>query len=182
MKGVRKGKDTHVMIWAAFSSQLRSKVLVLPGDPSSKRQGVTARVYLNMLKEELASLQFDSDCVFMLDNAAFHRAHIVMNWLAEKGFKLMDWPPYSLDLNPIEHIWCPLKEGVYMVCPDIEALTGGPARIAEALGDACKMSWDTLKDELFENLVARMPDRVEAVICAQGGYTNTRVRGVEVVD
>ena len=30
---------------------------------------------------------------------------------------------------------------------------------------------DTLKEELFENLVARISDRVEAVIRAQGGYT-----------
>ena len=30
---------------------------------------------------------------------------------------------------------------------------------------------DTLKDEPFENLVAGISDRVEAVIRAQGGYT-----------
>ena len=171
VKGVRKGKDIRVMVWAAFSGHLRSKVLVLPGDPLSARQGVTARVYLDMLKEELPSLRFDNDCVFMQDNAAIHKAHIVMNWLSENGFKLMDWPPYSPDLNPIEHVWFPLKEGVYMVCPDIESLSGGRAHVAQALGDACKMSWDTLKNELFENLVASMPDRVEAVIRAQGGYT-----------
>ena len=28
-----------------------------------------------------------------------------------------------------------------------------------------------LEDEHFENLVASMPDRVEAVVRAQGGYT-----------
>ena len=107
----------------------------------------------------------------MQDNAAIHKAHIVMNWLSENRFKLMDWPLYSPELNPIEHVWFLLKEGVYMVCPDIETLSGGRARVAQALRDACRMSWETLKDELFENLVASMPDRVEAVICAQGGYT-----------
>ena len=58
-----------------------------------------------------------------------------------------------------------------MVCPDIEALSGGHAHVAQAQGDACNMSRDTLKDEHIENLVASMPDRVEAAICAQGGYT-----------
>ena len=43
---------------------------------------------------------------------------------------------------------------------------GGPIRIAKILGDACKDSWDTIKDELFETLIASMPDRVEAVIRA----------------
>ena len=113
----------------------------------------------------------NNDCVFMQDNAAIHKAHIVMNWLSENGFKLLDWPPYFPDLNPIEHVWFPLKEGVYMVFLDIEALSRGHARVAQALGNACKMSWDIVKDEHFENLVARMPDRVEAVIRAQGGYT-----------
>ena len=52
-----------------------------------------------------------------------------------------------------------------------QCLTGGPTRIAKILGNACKDSWDTLKDELFETRIASMPDRVEAVIRAGGGYT-----------
>ena len=119
----------------------------------------------------LNHLSIINDCVFMQDNAAIHKAHIVMNWLSENGFKLLDWPPYFPDLNPIEHVWFPLKEGVYMVCPDFEALSGGHTRVAQALGGSCNMSRDTLKDQLFENLVGSMPDRVEAAIHAQGGYT-----------
>ena len=76
------------MVWAAFSRHLRSKVLVLPGDPLSTRQGVTARVHLDMLKEELPGLWFDNDSVFMQDNAAIHKAHIVMNWLSENDSSL----------------------------------------------------------------------------------------------
>ena len=68
--------------------------------------------------------------------------------------------PYSADLNPFEHVWLPLKEGVHRVCPDIGAITGGPIRIAKILGNAYKDSWDTFEDEIFESLIARMPDRV----------------------
>ena len=50
------------------------------------------------------------------------------------------------------------------MCPGIEAISG------EMLGDAYKDWWDTLKDELFETLIASMPDRVEAVVRAGRGY------------
>ena len=58
-----------------------------------------------------------------------------------------------------------------MVYPDIEALYGGRAYVAQALRDVRKMSREPLKDEPFENLVSNMPVCVEAVTCAQGGYT-----------
>ena len=83
----------------------------------------------------------------------------------------MNWPPYSPDLNPIEHCWFPLKENVYITFPELLDLRGGRSRIEKELGEACLAAWDTLKDELFESLVCSMPDRVEAVINAKGVYT-----------
>ena len=48
-------------------------------------------------------------------------------------------------------------------------LRGGRSRIEYR--ETCLAAWDTLKDELFESLVCGMPDRVEAVTNAEGGYT-----------
>ena len=39
-----------------------------------------------------------------------------------------------------------------------QCLTSRPVRIAKILGNVCKDSWDTIKDELFETLIAGMPD------------------------
>ena len=40
----------------------------------------------------------------MQDNAPCHKAKVVMSYLSEQDFEIMDWPPQSLDLNPVENL------------------------------------------------------------------------------
>jgi transposase len=40
----------------------------------------------------------------MQDNAPGHKAKDTLEDLHERGIFLIDWPPNSPDLNPIEHI------------------------------------------------------------------------------
>ncbi|EYE92581.1 uncharacterized protein EURHEDRAFT_186358 [Aspergillus ruber CBS 135680] len=47
-----------------------------------------------------------------------------LSWFDEHGIPLIDWPPYSPDLNPIEHAWAKLKERIYMLYPDLELFNG----------------------------------------------------------
>ena len=46
---------------------------------------------------------------------------------------MLEWPPYSLDLNPIEHLWYHLKKNVYEVRLDIEEVGGDVEYIQEVL-------------------------------------------------
>ena len=42
----------------------------------------------------------------MQDNAFIYQVYKVRDWFINNNIiQLEYWPPYSLDLNPIEHIW-----------------------------------------------------------------------------
>ncbi|GFT81434.1 transposable element Tcb2 transposase [Trichonephila clavipes] len=43
--------------------------------------------------------------LFMDDNARPHRANTVDECLESEDITCMNWPAYSSDLNPIEHVW-----------------------------------------------------------------------------
>ena len=42
--------------------------------------------------------------ILMRDNARTHTAKVCKEWLANQGWEVMEWPPYSPDLNPIEMV------------------------------------------------------------------------------
>ena len=109
---------------------------------------------------------------FIQDNTFIHVAHKVNKWFLDHGIKqLKDWPPYSLDLNPIEHIWCALKTQCYEMVPKVAADNSESEHSRQRLESCLQAAWDTLDQNLFDKLSASMNDRIEAVIEAKGWHT-----------
>ncbi len=55
----------------------------------------------------------------MHNNASIHTANEVTSYLFTFDFTVMEWPPYSSDLNPIEHCWGLLKQNVHVLAPTL---------------------------------------------------------------
>ncbi|GFW66022.1 transposable element Tcb1 transposase [Trichonephila clavipes] len=68
---------------------------------------MTGHIYRDVILEQHVRLfrgAIGAEFLFMVDNTHPHRANIVDECLQSEDITRMDWPAYSPDLNPIEHV------------------------------------------------------------------------------
>ena len=58
--------------------------------------------------------------VVIMDNAPWHKGVDIRQMIEATGAELIMLPPYSPDLNPIEHAWANLKAAVRKHAAEIE--------------------------------------------------------------
>lgn len=108
IEAVPTGRQPACMVWASIwigrgGVLGRSPLVIMQRDETRRRAGYTAWSYLEALKEGLLP-HYRRGQLFMADNAPIHTARISKRWLKDHRVKTIDWPPYSPDLNPIEHL------------------------------------------------------------------------------
>jgi len=96
------------------------------------------------------------------DNAPGHKKFANISRI-RNGVDTIEWPPQSPDLNLIEALWA-----------DIETELGQIHERAEDIDTLVLMlqaAWESITRERLSALIASMPNRLAAVIAAEGNAT-----------
>lgn len=72
-------------------------------------EGYCNRAVFESWLEQFLLPSLASGQVVICDNATFHKGGQIEALIAKAGCRLLYLPPYSPDLNPIEHQWFVLK-------------------------------------------------------------------------
>lgn len=154
-----QGRGGSVHVWGAFCFSSVSPLVSLD-------QNVNGVVYQGILANQLfpfARATFQDNFRLQHDNAPAHTSRVVQQFLQDNDILVMEQPPLSPDMNPIEHLWDELGRAVRN--------RNVPPTNLRQLRDALLEEWARIPRQTLENLVASMPRRLAAVIAARGGNT-----------
>ena len=149
------------MVWGCFTAQGIGNFVRI-------HDTLNAALYVDILKEDfLGTFEWygleKDDIVFQHDNDPKHTARVTTEWLDNKNIEVLEWPPQSPDLNPIENLWAWFKFRL----SDYDS----PPSSVHELWERAQDIWNRFTEEECTRLIDSMPKRIAAVIKAKGDYT-----------
>lgn len=95
-------------------------------------QGHCNTTVFELYLEHVLVPKLEVGMVVVIDNASFHKSTRIKNLIEAAGAKLIYLPPYSPDLNPIEHYWHKIKTAIRKMMRDTKMV------LDEAMGNILK--------------------------------------------
>ena len=153
-----KYRGRSIMVWGCFSWHGVENLAPI-------HEIMTADKYVDILTENLeeSTLKMDLDEEWMLqqDNDPKHTAKKTKKFLQDCEIEVLEWPPQSADLNPIENLWSLL---------DAEIPLGKRYNKTVFLNDL-QLKFQQTDPNYLQKLVESMPRRLETVIRSRGYNT-----------
>lgn len=147
-----------VMLWGCFAPSGTGNLHRVEGIMDSDRyQDILAK----NVSQSVKRLKLGKNWTFQQDNDPKHTSRSTKAWLEKKGWKVLEWPSQSPDLNPIENLWWDLKKAV---------AARKPKNLA-ALETIAQEEWAKIPQERCQKLVTDYKNRLKQVIAAKGCCT-----------
>ena len=148
------------MFWACFSGSKKGPCLFWEKDWGTINKESYCERIVSLVH---GWMRMSPGLLFMQDNASGHAAQYTLDELLERDIHVINWPPYSPDLNPIEKVWDWMKDWIQDHYSHADKLS------YDALRKAVREAWDAVTPELLNQLIEEMSARCQAVIDAEGG-------------
>ena len=173
-----KGNDGYVSLWIeserkyTYKTDCRRRpgIMVWAGITYSKEiyvvqmdRSITRKNYKEMLEAVIfhpENTDLPEKFIFQQDNVPAHKAHITRDFLESWKIPVLDWPPYSPDLNIIENLWGIVSTKVYE--------GGKEYQNSSDLWSAVSEQLLAISPEVIRNLYNSIPGRLMKVIELNG--------------
>lgn len=147
-----------VMIWGCISTKGVGNLVFINGIMNQEQ-------YLKILKENLKQSAekmgiLDTFKLYQ-DNDPKHKAHKVRSWLLYNCPKVLETPPQSPDLNPIENLWSELDRRVHKT--PISSISDLKKRLQE--------EWAKIGQDYTSKIIKNMPKRLNDTVLNNGYHT-----------
>ncbi|KAK4318803.1 hypothetical protein Pmani_010226 [Petrolisthes manimaculis] len=142
-----------------------------PGELVSLSGRFTGKEYVKVLEDVLLptvrcmAIPHPHPIIQVHDNSPVHTSNVVKKWLEQHPeIEAINWPPKGCDLNPIENLWA-------IMVRDWDV---GEQRTCQAIETKAFDVWESIRrrPNICQNLVKCMPERINEVIYANGGWSS----------
>lgn len=115
--------------------------------------------------------------ILVQDNAPQHKSSYTSQVLRSWGIKVMDWPPESPDLNPIELVWGNMKNSIryFWIFQNwilfemlVNLRRNKNVRTLDELRDEVIKYWKSLTSEICSNYVRGIQKKMNRVVEQRG--------------
>jgi transposase len=158
-----QGSGVSVMFWGCFSKMGLGPLVVVENTMDSDQYISIMQDYL-VPELRIAEEHLRAQITFMQDNAPYHKSKKVIEYFERENINLLDWPPQSPDLNPIENLWAIFKRRIRVKYSKI------PTSKSELI-DQVFAVWDEITAELLDTLAESVSERLALCIRADGYHT-----------
>ena len=127
------------------------------------KENMSNTIYENILEDYMPELKRigKNEVLVLMDNHPVHKSLNSLKFYKEKGIKVIDFPSYSPDLNPIENIWGKIKKQIMK--KEYQTLA--------ALMKDIEKEWDSITDNQLKNYSSSMKDRIHSCLLLEGMIT-----------